>query len=91
MKKDLLIDETAHGKRLLMIDPSESKQLVEEGEAVHVRGNVYQTKVMRADMRESCAGQKLEEAEPLPPPPMNHARKESEPQQRKRGRPRKGA
>lgn len=80
MKRDLLITDTKHGRRLLMLEQAETKQLVAAGEAVHMKHNVYQTKVMRADV--------TAQAEVLEPVPMNGAEKDSFKQPpKKRGRP----
>lgn len=86
MKKDFLIADTKHGKRLCMVEPDQMQGMVDAGKAKHVRGNMYKTKVMqadvqaemhpvRADARESCAGQKLE------------AEEQQQPAKRGRGRP----
>jgi hypothetical protein len=83
VKQILLITQTANGKRLRAIDPAELDSLIEDGEVEHYKGNVYQTKVMRADMRESCIGQKLDK--------LTAMEEASDPPKRKRGRPRKDA
>lgn len=80
MKRDFVIADTKHGRRLLMVDPAETKQMVDAGHARHVRGNMYATKVMRADVAAP--------AEVLEPVPLNGAEKESFKQPpKKRGRP----
>ena len=92
MKKDLLIDNGAHGKRLRMVEPAQTKELVEAGDAFHVRGNVYATKVMRADVRTELQTAVSEVFESFPkdkPERVNNARKE--PSKKPRGRPRKGS
>lgn len=81
MKKPVLLTDTAGGRRLRDISQSEIDAMVRDGEAVHVRGNLYQTKVMRADASQSCAGQKLATLEA-------EAAQIPAPEKKKRGRPR---
>lgn len=82
MKRDFHITDTKHGRRLMMLAPEKTQALVEAGQAAHVRGNMYRTKVMVADVN-AVQVVSIDEAEPQP---LNGEPK-PDAFKRKRGRP----
>ena len=73
-KQPLILTRGANGKRVNLIDRDELDKMLDEGSAEHVKGNLYQTKVMVAQTL---------------PTPTVPAYVEPPPAKRKRGRPRK--